>query len=149
MTRRIFSILLAMLILLVSLCGCGSSEETSSVNEELDEAININVIDWSYADGDYLEKDNDKLLTLEGNYDDIMPYYTVEFIDQETGNSIFRLENCGDISEDGVMKIDVSETDTVYLDITKDDNGISCIVVTGQYEGADFQGNGTYYVAAG
>lgn len=149
MTKRIFSILLAMLVLLTSLCGCSGSDENPSIDEEPTDTINTNVIDWSYADGDYLEKDNNRLLTLEGKYDDIMPYYTVDFLNQETGNTILHLENCGDISEDGVMKIEVSETDIVYLDVTKDDDGVSCIVVTGQYEGKDFEGNGTYYIAAG
>lgn len=155
MGKRIILILLAIMLLFTYGCD-GKNEDTEDVSEpETVENIKPSRydgvrIDWSDAGGAYIRSDEKVTLELTDVSDDVGVYYNVTFVDNEKEITLINVENCGEITEDDVLRVNISENDMICLSVIWDDEmAVDSIVVTGTYEDKEFKGNGTYFIAAG
>lgn len=159
MKKRIFAVMAA-IMLAAGLCSCSKENDTADGVESndivgesgltsLQPGDDATQISWNDAAGAYVTDKNDIILTLIDASDDLNAYYNVEFYDSANDITLISVEDCGDITEDEVLRVNVSENDLITLSIVDTDDGMRCIEVSGTYNGADFEGNGTYYIAAG
>lgn len=159
MKKCIFAVMAA-IMLAAGLCSCNREKDIPDGVEgndivgesgltSLQPGDDATQISWNNAAGAYVTDKSDIILTLTDASDDISAYYNVEFYDSINDITLISVEDCGDITDDEVLRVSVSESDLITLSIVDTDDGIRCIEVSGTYNGADFEGNGTYYIAAG
>lgn len=159
MKKRLFAVMAA-IMLAAGLCSCSKENDNADGVESndivgesgltsLQPGDDATQISWNDAAGAYVTDKNDIILTLVDASDDLNAYYNVEFYDSVNDITLISVEDCGDITEDEVLRVNVSENDLITLSIVDTDNGMRCIEVSGTYNGAEFEGNGTYYIAAG
>lgn len=159
MKIRIFAVLAALMLVMTFLCSCGNNDvadngangndDTVSQEMLIEPGDDATKLTWQNAEGAYVTQNNGIVLTLTDASDDVNVYYDVEFYDTATETTLISVESCGDITEDNVLRVNVSESDMIALSIVDTEDDMSCIEVTGTYGGSDFAGNGTYYIVAG